>query len=67
MLPEEAFHNDGLTLACAVCGRTFRRSGRRVFCSEAPSGSLAASTPDSTSHRADAYSASQHRLSMCGV
>jgi hypothetical protein len=35
MPPEEALRNDGLTLACAVCGRTFRRSGRRVFCSEA--------------------------------
>jgi hypothetical protein len=35
MLPEGTLRNDGLTLACLVCGRAFRRSGRRVFCSEA--------------------------------
>lgn len=27
-------HNDGLTIACPVCGRGFRPVGRRRFCSD---------------------------------
>lgn len=27
--------NDGVTIACGVCGRTFRPQGRRRFCSDA--------------------------------
>jgi hypothetical protein len=32
MQPEQPLPNDGLTLECAVCGRPFPRSARRVFC-----------------------------------
>jgi hypothetical protein len=35
MLPEGPSRNDNLTLACLVCGRLFRRAGRRAFCSDA--------------------------------
>jgi hypothetical protein len=33
MPPELTLRDDALTLTCAVCGRAFLRSGRRVFCS----------------------------------
>jgi hypothetical protein len=32
MQPESPLPNDGLTQHCAICGRPFARSGRRVFC-----------------------------------
>lgn len=35
MDPSSPSRNDGVTIACALCGRTFARSGRRRFCSAA--------------------------------
>ena len=33
--PESPLRNDGLTIACPICGRSFRSVGRRRFCSDA--------------------------------
>jgi hypothetical protein len=35
MEPSIPSRNDGVTIACAGCGRVFGRSGRRRFCSDA--------------------------------
>ena len=32
---ERPWRNDGVTMTCGVCGRTFVPSGRRRFCSDA--------------------------------
>lgn len=35
MAPSIPLRNDGVTIACGLCGRAFARSGRRRFCSNA--------------------------------
>jgi hypothetical protein len=35
MPPETPLRDDGVTIACRVCGRHFPPAGRRVFCSPA--------------------------------
>jgi hypothetical protein len=34
-MPEPPSRNDGVTIACPICARRFRPSGRRRFCSDA--------------------------------
>ena len=34
-MPETPLRNDGLTIECAACGRSFPLRGRRRFCSDA--------------------------------
>ena len=33
-MPETTSRNDGLTIACPVCGGAFRQVGRRRYCSD---------------------------------